>query len=98
MAEQLTPDQYLDKKRKASTGPVEDRRAMLARQLSNLVQGELTTSGNKNYREINANASIPIYKKGSNSVSADLSGGAMVVGNKAFAPRGSAKLTYKRSF
>jgi len=71
---------------------------MLARQLSNLVQGELTTSGNKNYSEINANASIPIYKKGSNSVSADLSGGAVVVGNKVFAPSGGAKLTYKRSF
>jgi hypothetical protein len=98
MDEQLTPDQYLERKRRASSGPVEDRRTMLARQLSNLATGQLGVSGNKNYQMLNANASIPVYKKGSNTVSADLSGGAVTAGGKVFAPRGEAKLTYKRSF
>ena len=94
MDAQITPEQFADMNRKKT--PAEDRKAMLARQIANLLQ--INASGNQNQQQLGINANLPLYDKGPNSISADLNASGVLANNNIYGPQGTARITYRRQF
>jgi len=96
MENALTPEQYADIFRKKTSGSNEDRKAMLARQLADLMQMNL--SGNEKQQQLGLNINLPIYDNGPNSLSTNLDGNTTITNGKYNVPQTRASVTYKRQF
>jgi len=92
----LTPEQYADMFRNKTSISNDNRKAMLARQLADLLR--MNVSGNEKQQQVGLNVNLPIYDDGTNSVSGDLNQNNTVTNGKFNNPQNRVGLTYKRSF